>query len=714
MTNEITQKKALLTKLHMTHGAAQENVSLALAQAANEVLRENNPVGVAAGEYDDAFTITSFSDYFVVGLGYAPETFAERTGMSLKSLMVESSLFPFTEKTFRALKGKSVFYMRAADGTPRLMYAVKRDITGEDGRLHWVMSLRCDAHSQNLALVNRLFDNAYWTADYDEAGRMSTTSWSEKLQQLFGLTDGETVDRMARFREIVHPDDWASVASFFLKRLPEARPGDDSREIECRLRIKDRWEWFRSSVFLIRRADGTVCRATGVIYSIDEEKAEAARELRHETVLRAFSAGNLCEFYVDIEKDAFECFKTSDVLKSLTEAAGSWDAFVERMAVELVDGAFQEDFRRLCSRRYLRESLPAGSGGVSGELKLVADGRVVWVRCAALPADEAGSRGMTHVLVYLRDITISKMREAERKALSREKAGLDQLLRGVTRMVNRFIVCDLTSGVYQYYSFENDRRYRAQGRYVEILARMDETMATLGDNAGRSMSELLTPASLRRLLRHEDDVYRFDYCTQDKSAFMVLSVVPVEWVNGVLTKVMLVSEDSSQKHALEVLANTDALTGLNNARNLTATLKRLQGKPFALFYLDLNGFKTVNDSCGHDVGDLLLKAVADRLAGCVRVDDMVFRVGGDEFCLITTGTPSEEDCLCIVDRVKSAVAEPCRLAGRELRVTTSCGFAKCPTDSASPEEIRILADRRMYEDKLAMHAEAEGVTVTPR
>ena len=709
MTSEATQKKALLTKLHMTHGAGEESVSLTLAEAANEVLRENNPVGVAAGEYDDAFTITSFSDYFVVGLGYEPETFAECTGMSLKSLMVASELFPFTEESFRALKGTGVFYMRAADGTPRLMHAVKRDIAGEDGRRLWVMSLRRDAHSQNLALVNRLFDNAYWTTDYDESGSVADTSWSSKLQSLFGLDDATAADRVSGFLSIVHPEDLDAVHAFFLKRIPEARPGDDSCEFECRLRVKNRWEWFRSSVYLVRRADGTVCQALGVIYSVDEEKAEEAREVRHETVLRAFSDGNLCEFFVDLQTDAYECFKASASIQLLVDGTPSWDAFIDRLSEECVHVESRDAFRRLLSRSYIRENLQLAAGGLSGDVKLEVNGSVVWVRCAVLPAD-----GLCHVLVYLRDITVSKLREAERNELSREKAGLDQLVRGVTRMVNRFIVCDLASGAYQYYSFENDRRYRPQGRYMEILARMDETLMPIGDDASRQMSDFLTPSSLRRKLRSETDVCRFDYCTQDKSAFMVLSIVPIEWTNGLLTKVMLVSEDSSQKHALEVLANTDSLTGLLNARNLSATLKQLHGKPFALFYLDLNGFKSVNDACGHDVGDLLLKAVSDRLTGCVRSEDKVFRVGGDEFCIVTAGTPSEADCLAMVERVKEAVSAPYLLATRELRVTTSCGWAKCPADSASPEEVRILADHRMYEDKVAMHEEEAGVTVTAR
>ena len=94
---------------------------------------------------------------------------------------------------------------------------------------------------------------------------------------------------------------------------------------------------------------------------------------------------------------------------------------------------------------------------------------------------------------------------------------------------------------------------------------------------------------------------------------------------------------------MEDLANTDGLTGLYNERYFDALLKEneLNRTPFVLFYLDLDRFKPVNDRYGHDVGDQLLKEVANRLRGCVRESDAVFRIGGDEFALIVNGAVTE-------------------------------------------------------------------------
>lgn len=181
-----------------------------------------------------------------------------------------------------------------------------------------------------------------------------------------------------------------------------------------------------------------------------------------------------------------------------------------------------------------------------------------------------------------------------------------------------------------------------------------------------------------------------------------MSVVPVEWKNSVLSRVMLIAQDIGQKHELEKLANTDALTGLYNERYLSERLKRngKLRKKFAMFYLDLDRFKPVNDTYGHDMGDRLLKAVSRRLCKCIRKTDYAFRIGGDEFSLIIEeGNINDEFCEMMVRRIKSAIDRPFDIEGCLLSVDTSCGYAIYPEHSQKIEEIRIMADHRMYEDK---------------
>ena len=160
-------------------------------------------------------------------------------------------------------------------------------------------------------------------------------------------------------------------------------------------------------------------------------------------------------------------------------------------------------------------------------------------------------------------------------------------------------------------------------------------------------------------------------------------------------------QEEQARQQMEGLANTDGLTGLHNERYFNALLKEKEQRqePFALFYLDLDRFKPVNDTYGHDVGDQLLKEVARRLRGCVRASDAAFRIGGDEFALIINGGMTKEFCDSRVEKIRAAIREPYCLNGIEIRVGTSCGCAVYPADSADVKNIRILADQRMYEDK---------------
>ena len=159
--------------------------------------------------------------------------------------------------------------------------------------------------------------------------------------------------------------------------------------------------------------------------------------------------------------------------------------------------------------------------------------------------------------------------------------------------------------------------------------------------------------------------------------------------------------ESTERQKMEDLANTDGLTGLSNERFFNATLQKKEkaGEPFALFYLDLDSFKPVNDTYGHDVGDQLLKAVSRRLRTCVRSTDYAFRIGGDEFALIVNGAVNEEFCAKRTERIKNVLTQPFVINGQELHIGTSCGSALYPADSTEVKEIRILADQRMYEDK---------------
>src|SRR6266850_351616 len=163
-------------------------------------------------------------------------------------------------------------------------------------------------------------------------------------------------------------------------------------------------------------------------------------------------------------------------------------------------------------------------------------------------------------------------------------------------------------------------------------------------------------------------------------------------------------ERKRYQEQLEYQANYDALTGLPN-RNLLRD--RLRQSVFAqrfvrsigVVFLDIDHFKFVNDSLGHNTGDKLLQNVAERLTETVRDGDTVARLGGDEFILILNDQPGQEVIYRAMQRIMSRIAEPIDIDGQELMVTCSAGISLYPQDGPDVETLLKNADAAMYQAK---------------
>jgi diguanylate cyclase (GGDEF)-like protein len=149
------------------------------------------------------------------------------------------------------------------------------------------------------------------------------------------------------------------------------------------------------------------------------------------------------------------------------------------------------------------------------------------------------------------------------------------------------------------------------------------------------------------------------------------------------------------------LAHYDALTDLPNRTlfrdRLEQEIKRIQrGGQLAVLYIDIDEFKSVNDSLGHPIGDELLKAVADRLRGCVRETDIVARLGGDEFAIVQTAVGHTTDVTDLVARIYQAIRQPCECLGHQLAADASIGIALSPQDGTDLDQLLKNADLAMY------------------
>lgn len=166
-----------------------------------------------------------------------------------------------------------------------------------------------------------------------------------------------------------------------------------------------------------------------------------------------------------------------------------------------------------------------------------------------------------------------------------------------------------------------------------------------------------------------------------------------------------ITERKNHDSQLEYQATHDSLTGLPNRYILNDRLQqcinyadRYKNK-MAVVFLDLDHFKHINDTMGHDVGDQLLLIMSQRLSASVRDIDTVVRLGGDEFVLLLANVQGQDDILPVMQRILSAVAEPCVINEMDFLVTSSIGVSLYPDDSRDSTKLLINADSAMYHAK---------------
>ena len=260
----------------------------------------------------------------------------------------------------------------------------------------------------------------------------------------------------------------------------------------------------------------------------------------------------------------------------------------------------------------------------------------------------------------------------------------------------------------------------------------DLLCATRDDLARKPLKEFVHPEDRERLSNRELDVlqnkqvppiYSFRFTGTDQNIrWMEIRSTPITWGGEAASLNFLcdITERKREEEEIRQLAYYDTLTGLPNRLLFKDHLDRAlasagrHDRMVALLFLDLDGFKKINDSLGHTVGDLLLKAVADRLVKALRKSDVVTRqhaakasnnlarFGGDEFVILLTDVKDPQGAANVAERLIYTLSDTFVLAGHEVVITTSIGISLYPTDGEDIDVLIREADRAMY------HAKALG------
>lgn len=290
---------------------------------------------------------------------------------------------------------------------------------------------------------------------------------------------------------------------------------------------------------------------------------------------------------------------------------------------------------------------------------------------------------------------------------------------------------------------ESQSRLEASSRHLRLAAKaFESTFEGIVVTDARNVIESVNPAftqitgyAAQEVIgrtpavlssgRHDATFYREMYATLEANGFWQGEIcnrrkngeIYVEWLNinavrdadGAITNYVAVFSDFTSRKAAEeqirFLAQHDALTRLPNRTLLRERLVRAiphaqrNGKKLAVVFLDLDDFKKINDSFGHAAGDHMLKTVATRLTGCLRAEDTVARLAGDEFILVLEEIDNGDAVAAVVRKVIAALREPMSFEGREMRVSTSIGISLYPQDGATPDDLIRTADLAMYASK---------------
>lgn len=334
--------------------------------------------------------------------------------------------------------------------------------------------------------------------------------------------------------------------------------------VEYRLKMQDgQYQWFRASAEVIRCLDGSANRIAGIISNIDAEKRSRMQAQRAAAFHRAFTSANLCEYYVNLEKNTFDAFKVEPSLMTAFEQNHTWDGLVKFFVDNYVVEEDKKTVTNFYNRAYITEKLKGLETELRQDCRIVLNGEERWVSNVVMRGEIEDSE---YAMIFLRDITESKAEAARRMQMASDNASMDLLIKSMVRLLDRFVVCDLENDRYRFYNLQGDMIYAPTGAYhdfVEQVAAKYKTLEPLD-----ALAALFSPENIRKNLQDENDIYKFEYCSMDENTYKIASIIPLEWDGTKLVKALLASMDVSQEKKAEIESHNalkDAYRAAENA-----------------------------------------------------------------------------------------------------------------------------------------------------
>ena len=528
-----------------------------------KTIQNNGGVGTITGYFDSELSILSVSDLLLYNLGYSYESLMEQTKGSLKNLFYGENVSFLNNEHFYQIHGDGEGQILTADGAPVCVRLYKENTTDTDGNPIWIMSVQMNWAYENLSLINESIASALWYFDCDENSDIIRVSWSHAFRRILGYHDVlDFPNKLNSWSDLLHPEDKERVMNL-LQRTMKDKTNKTKYNIEYRLKTNDgQYHWFRASAEVIRRLDGSANRIAGILSNMDAEKRSLMQAQKLAAFHRAFTSANLCEYYVNLEKNTFDTFKVEASLMTAFEQSHTWDELVKFFVDNYVIEEDKKTVTDFYNRSYITEKLKGLETELCQECRIILNGEERWVRNVVMRGEIEDSE---YAMIFLRDITESKAETMRRMQMASDNASMELLIKSMVRLVDRFVVCDLEENQYKFYNLQGKMIYKPFGTYHDFAEQVAAKYKTL--EPLEPIDVLLSSENLRKNLTDERDIYKFEYCSLDENTYKIASFIPLEWKGTKLVKVLLASMDVSQEKKAEIESHKALKAAYRTAEN---------------------------------------------------------------------------------------------------------------------------------------------------
>lgn len=505
--------------------------------------------------------------------------------------------------------------------------------------------------------------------------------WDARSYTMLGFKENAFKVSFEKWRQMLHPDDCHAV-----ERLQAHLEDKDTYSVEYRLATVDNdWLWIESRGQVVERDDeGHPTRMVGMHMDVsDRKQVEDMIAMNEERLRTIFEILPIGISLTDRDGHILECNSASEKLLGITR-----EEHTSRRYDDDVWQIYREDGTPMPPDEYASVRALQDHTTIKNQVMEVrrTDGST-WLNVNATPLDHP----QYGLVISYEDISDKRAAEAR---LNLAASVFTHAREGITITDKNGLIIDVNRGFTMITGYERDE---VIGKNPNILS------------SGRQPKEFYN--TMWKTL-FDKGHWTGEMWNRDKNGSIYAQLITISAIKdsngsiqnyvGLFTDITSLKEQQQQ---LEHIAHYDVLTQLPNRSLLADRLNQAMliinrhGGYLAVLFIDLDQFKAINDSFGHDIGDDLLVEVSKRMRIALREEDTLARIGGDEFVAVLTKLEGIQDCEEILDRLLVAASDPVEVQGHSLTVSASIGVTFYPDDQGDADQLMRHADQAMYQAK---------------